>query len=71
MKKRDDRADYREAFNSAVLLARQLGREVGIEKTPGLLGDNPYIVHHLPKSENRFGFELRCQVVHPDEPLMS
>ena len=60
--------EWKEAHTAAVLLARQLGRETGIEKTkefntPG------FRVHHLPKPENRCGFELRCEVVRPTDPL--
>lgn len=60
-------ADYKEAFNSAVDLAVRLGKEVGLEgfKEYGKPG---FRVFHLPKPENRYGFELRCQVVRPDEP---
>lgn len=56
--------DYKEAHTYAVELARTLGRETGIEKAKefGQLGFN---VHHLPKVENRCGFELRCEVVRP------
>jgi hypothetical protein len=62
--------DYHEAFRAAVLLARKLGREVGLEKSPkGYYKKDGYLVIHLPKPENRYGHELRCQVVRPDEPL--
>ena len=60
---------YRDAFNAAVIKARESKREVGLEKfkeynTPG------FRVFSLPNPENRYGFELRCQIVRPDEPLM-
>lgn len=60
--------DYREAHNYAVGLAIRLGREVGIEaaKEYGKPGFN---VHHLPRPEHRFGYELRVEVVGPNDPL--
>lgn len=61
--------DYQSAFNAAVKLARTLGREVGILRTSEF-GKDGYNVYHLPSPKNRSGFELRCQVVRPDEPLM-
>lgn len=59
---------YREAHRAAVLLARQLKREVGILRQLefGKVGFN---VYHLPKPQNRQGFELRCEVVSPTDPL--
>ena len=62
--------DYNEAFNSAVRLARLLRREVGLEKFSEF-GKPGFRVFSLPKPENRCGFELRCQVVGPNDPLMS
>ena len=63
---------YEEAFNAAVLLARDLKREVGLEKVEyPILADNCHFrVIRLPRPENRYGHELRCQVVGPDESLM-
>lgn len=60
--------DWKDAHTTAVTLARQLGKEVGIEKfkeynTPG------FHVFSLPKPENRYGFELRCEVVKPSDPI--
>ena len=63
--------EYNEAFNSAVRLARLLRREVGLEKGDNPLDGKGYRVFSLPKRENRYGHELRCQVVGPDEPLMA
>jgi hypothetical protein len=62
-------ADYKIAFNAAVDLANTQGKEVGLEKfkeynKPG------FRVFNLPKPQNRYGFELRCQVVQPKEPKM-
>ena len=60
--------DYREAHQYAVQLARQLGREVGIERTKEY--DTPgFSVFHLPDAKNRYGFELRAEVVRPTDPL--
>lgn len=61
--------DYSEAFNAAVHLARSLQREVGLEAFKEY-NTRGYRVFQLPKPELRFGFELRCQVVGPTEPLM-
>ena len=59
---------WKEAHTRAVLLARQLGRETGILRTKEFNRDG-FNVYHLPKPENRCGFELRCEVVRPDDPL--
>jgi hypothetical protein len=61
--------DWKEAHTAAVKLARQIGHDVGLE-----VGDNPldgkgFRIFSLPKPENRYGFELRCEVIHPDDPL--
>lgn len=63
--------EYRDAFNTAIDLSRQLQREVGIERVDNPLDGKGYRVIHLPKPENRCGFELRCQVVSPSEPRMA
>jgi hypothetical protein len=62
---------YQDAHAYAIYLARQLDREVGIEKGSKLYyrGDGGFDVIHLPKPENRYGHELRCQVVTPHDPL--
>ena len=62
--------DYNQAFNAAVHLARSLKRETGLEKVNSPIDGKGFVVHSLPKPENRYGFELRCQIVRPDEPLM-
>lgn len=61
---------YVKAFNEAVNLARLVKREVGIEKA-NEFGKTGYRVKLLPNKENRFGWELRCEVVSPDSPLMA
>ncbi len=60
--------DYKEAHKSAVELARLLGRETGIEAIKEF-GRKVFNVHSLPKPENRYGYELRMQVVRPGDPL--
>jgi len=63
---------YQAAFNAAVELARLLGRETGLLKVAcPLARRDVYRVYTLPKPENRCGYELRCQIVRPDEPLMA
>ncbi len=62
--------DYHEAHTAAVALARRLGREVGLEKFKEYTTWG-FLIYSLPRSENRYGHELRCQVVSPDEPLAS
>lgn len=60
--------DWKEAHTAAVHLARELGREVGLER--GKEFNRPgYLLHHLPRPENRTGFELRCEIVRPSDPL--
>jgi len=62
--------DYHAAFNAAVTLARLLNKETGLLKVVcPLARRDVFRVYSLPKPENRYGFELRCQVVRPDEPL--
>lgn len=60
--------DWKTAHRYAVGLARKLGREVGIERTRWF-GKETFVVHTLPKPENRQGFELRLEIVKPDDPL--
>jgi len=62
--------EYRKAWNAAILLARQLGRETGLERGKELDGKTIYRIIHLPGERFRQGHELRCQVVRPDEPLL-
>jgi len=60
--------DYKKAHSAAVQLARQLGRQVGIEACREY-GKPGFRVHHLPRPEKRQGFELRCEVINPEDPL--
>lgn len=59
--------DWKQAHGAAVDLARLLKRETGIEKAKEF-GKEVFRVHSLPKPENRFGFELRCEIVRPTDP---
>ncbi|MDE2096597.1 MAG: hypothetical protein KGL39_05065 [Patescibacteria group bacterium] len=63
--------EYGEAFNRAVVLARLLKREVGLEKADNPLDGKGFRIFSLPNRENRYGHELRCQVVGPQEPMMT
>lgn len=66
------RKTYAEAFNAACDLARQLGRDVGIEKVADLgRKTEGFRFWSLPKPENRYGFEARCEVVTPTTPKMA
>jgi len=60
--------DYKEAKNEAIKYARYLEKEVGIEKASEF-GKKVFNVRPLPKAENRYGHELRMEVVRPNEPL--
>jgi hypothetical protein len=60
--------DWKEAHTAAVILARQLGREVGLLKAKEYSRE-VFQVIHLPRPENRQGFELRCEIVRPSDPL--
>jgi len=59
---------WKAAHAAAVERARLLNRETGIEKAIEF-GKTVYRVHHLPLPQNRQGFELRCEVVRPSDPL--
>lgn len=60
--------EWKDAHTAAVRLARQLGREVGVLKAKEYTS-TVYQVIHLPKPQNRQGFELRCEVVAPSDPF--
>lgn len=55
---------YEQARHRAQELANILGRETGIEARKGHY-EPGYSVHTLPKFENRYGFELRLEIVEP------
>jgi len=62
-------SDYQSAHNAAVERARQYQCDVGLEKTSPLYGKGKFRIFLLPHPEHRSGFELRCQVVRPDDPV--
>ena len=53
--------NYSEAKETAQTRANSLGIDHGIETRP----DKTVSVFSLPRKENRCGYELRCEVVHP------
>lgn len=55
---------YEAAWAAAYKLACDMQREVGIERASEF-GREVYRVKHLPNRENRYGWELRCEVVLP------
>ena len=61
-KKQPPRIDnYKEVRAEAQASANRFGYDYGVE----LLGDR-YRSFMLPRRENRYGHELRCEVVHPE-----
>lgn len=59
---------WKEAHTAAVTLARKLGRDVGLWRVREFSREG-YVIQSLPKPENRYGHELRCEVVHPSDPI--
>jgi hypothetical protein len=59
---------WKEAHTAAVMLARQLGREIGLWRAVEF-GREGYNIRSLPRPENRYGHELQCEVVGPRDPL--
>lgn len=55
---------YQEAVTYARVQATKLGMDHGLER----LGAS-YRVFILPRPENRYGHELRCEVVRPNDPV--
>jgi len=53
--------EYFKAHKAAIQLAKLIKRDVGLGKSCG-----GYTIFSLPNSENRYGHELRCEVVTPD-----
>ena len=56
--------DWKEAHAAAYALAKQIGHDVGIWRV-NEFGKEGYNIRSLPKPENRYGHELRCEVVSP------
>lgn len=52
--------NYRQIHTEAQAEADASGCDMGIEKLGGT-----FRWFRLPRAENRFGYELRCEVVHP------
>lgn len=61
-------AKWNDAHLEAVMLARWLDHDVGIWREKEF-GKDGYNVRSLPRPENRYGYELRCEVVSPSDPL--
>jgi hypothetical protein len=62
---------YKQALRHAIQTARDLGGrfEIGVEKFSeyGRPGFRAGFI--LPKPENRFGFELRCESIKASDPM--
>lgn len=58
---------WKEAHTAAVKLARELNREVGLWAA-NEYGKPVFNIRSLPRPENRYGHELRCEVVGPTDP---
>lgn len=59
-----DEKDYAKARERAQKVANATGMDVGLERNP-LFGTWSHRI--LPRRENRFGFELRMEVVSPED----
>ncbi len=59
---------WKEAHTAAVLLARELKHDVGLWRA-NEFGREVFNIRSLPRIENRYGHELRCEVVSPSDPL--
>ena len=57
-----------DARKAAVVNARAYAHDYGIEKV-NEFGTKGFRVFMLPKPENRYGHELRCEVVKASDPL--
>lgn len=57
---------YEEARAFAQQRANASGISQGLEKNTALPGYGPWVVHILPRKENRYGWELLCEVVDPE-----
>lgn len=61
--------EWKSAHTAAIELARLIGHDVGIWHAPNPLDGDGYDIRSLPRPENRYGHELRCEVVTPRDPL--
>lgn len=59
---------YDEARAWAEQQTFELSQAHGIEKQPGYHGETEWSVFMLPKPENRYGYELRCEAVEIGTP---
>lgn len=60
--------NWKEAHNNAVELANLCKRDVGIARAKEF-GREVFNTFLLPNKENRFGHELRCEVVSSNTPI--
>lgn len=66
---------WKEAHTAAVTRARESTAswnkpvDFGIEKASSLYGKGKFRIFRLPMPANRFGFDLRCEVVRATDPL--
>jgi hypothetical protein len=58
---------WKEAHTAAVKLARFLNHDVGIWRAVEF-GRDGFNIRSLPRPKNRYGHELRCEVVSPSDP---
>lgn len=58
---------WKEAYEYARRQANKLQIAHGIEKPTPF--EHAWTVKMLPRPENRYGWELRCEAVEPDEPV--
>lgn len=60
---------YEEAKAYAQCMADASGcQDYGIERVDWLSGREDYVVRMLPRPENSYGYELRCERVRPTKP---
>ena len=59
---------YDEARRKAQELADEFGCDYGIERNAYYPNGGFAPPFALPRRENRYGYELRCEVVHPHDP---
>lgn len=61
-----DFVDYEEARTEGIKLAREVRSDVGLEFNTLF---KRYSLRLLPKPENRYGSERRCEVLRAEDPL--
>lgn len=55
---------YQEAYNEALMRARESNADFGLENLRSCIGPN-WRIWRLPAKQYRFGYESRCQIVTP------